>query len=156
MRLKNRSRRWSQTSFSMLSGTPRRLALALVLTTALLILATSALASFTFLLKWGTSGTGNGQFITPTGIATDSAGNVYASDVNNHRIQKFGSAGVFITKWGSNGGGDGQFLGPEGLAIDSSDNVYVADTGNNRIQKFTSTGGFITKWGTSGSGNGQF
>jgi hypothetical protein len=89
-------------------------------------------------------------------VAVDSAGDIYVSDTNNHRIQKFDSGGVFIMQWGSSGAGDGQFSLPQGLGIDLSDNVYVADTGNNRVQKFTSSGVFITKWGTAGSANGQF
>jgi sugar lactone lactonase YvrE len=38
----------------------------------------------------GIIGTGDGQFNYPTGIGTDSAGNVYVSDNANNRIQKFG------------------------------------------------------------------
>ncbi len=109
-----------------------------------------------FVTRWGSEGSGDGQFNYPEGIAIDSSGNVYVADTNNHRIQKFTSNGQFITKWGSSGSGDGQFNYPEGIAIDSSGNVYVADTGNDRIQKFTSNGQFITKWGSSGSGDGQF
>ena len=106
--------------------------------------------------KWGSYGSGDGQFNAPSGVAVDSSGNVYVADTDNHRIQKFNSSGGFITKWGSSGSGDGQFNYPYGVAVDSSGNVYVADTSNDRIQKFNSTGGFITKWGSYGSGDGQF
>ena len=106
--------------------------------------------------KWGTPGTGDGQFITPTAIAIDSSDNIYVVDAGNNRIQKFDGDGKFITKWGSTGTGDGQFDRPVGIAIDSSGNVFVAEEGNNRIQKFDSDGMFITKWGSTGSNNGQF
>jgi DNA-binding beta-propeller fold protein YncE len=109
-----------------------------------------------FQLKWGTAGSGNGQFLNACGVAVDSAGNVYVADQNNQRIQKFSSAGVFIAKWGTNGSGDGQLKGPMGVAVDSSDNVYVADTGNDRIQVFDTSGTFLRKWGATGSGDGQF
>jgi len=92
----------------------------------------------------GGSGSGAGKFLAPSGVAVDSAGDIYVSDTNNHRIQKFDSGGVHIVSWGSNGSGDGELNTPAGLAIDSADNVYVADTGNNRIQKFNSSGSFIT------------
>ena len=98
----------------------------------------------------------NGAMNRPGSITTDSAGNVYVADTDNHRIQKFDSSGTFITKWGSQGSGDGQFSNPQGIATDSAGNVYVADTDNHRIQKFDSSGTFITKWGTSGSGDGRF
>ena len=109
-----------------------------------------------FLTKWGSLGTGNGQFTAPQGIATDSSGNVYVADTGNNRIQKFDSSGTFVTAWGSLGIGNGQFSSPSGVATDSLGNVYVADAGNTRIQKFTSGGAFIAKWGSVGSGNGQF
>ncbi len=97
--------------------------------------------------KWGSQGSGNGQFSAPSGIAVDTARNVYVSDSGNHRIQKFSSSGEFILAWGSKGSGDGQFSYPGGIAVDTGGNVYVADTYNYRIQKFTSSGIFITKWG---------
>ena len=95
----------------------------------------SSVQTYHFVKKWGSSGTGDGQFERPQGIALDSSGNVYVGDSNN-QIQKFDSNGKFITKWGSEGTGDGQFQNPSGIAIGSLGNVYVADWGNNRIQVF--------------------
>ncbi len=109
-----------------------------------------------FSLKWGTSGTGNGQFQSLVGLAVDTAGNVYVTDDSLHRVQKFSSTGTYLTKWGSNGTGNGQFNRPQGVAVDTTGNVYVADTDNHRVQKFTSTGTYLTQWGTYGTGNGQF
>lgn len=114
-------------------------------------------SSGVFQLSWGTSGSGNGQFLNGAGgVAVDSAGNVYVTDLGNHRIEKFTAGGSFIMSWGGSGTGNGQFSGPEGIAVDLSDNVYVADTGNHRIQKFNTSGTFVTKWGTNGTGDGQF
>ena len=63
----------------------------------------------------------------PEGVAVDSSGNVYVTDYDNDRIQKFASDGKFITTWGSSGSGEGQFTKPQGIAVDSSGNVYVDD-----------------------------
>ena len=107
---------------------------------ALLFASTIAVAyaeTYVFVLKWGTAGSGDGQFYSPLGVAVDCSGNVYVTDASNHRIQKFTSNGDFVTKWGSGGSGDGQFNGPYGVAFGSSGNVYVGDTYNNRIQRFT-------------------
>jgi len=42
-----------------------------------------------FVSKWGTEGTGYGEFNIPTGVATASDGSVYVADSHNDRIQKF-------------------------------------------------------------------
>ena len=91
----------------------------------------------TFLTTWGSSGTGDGQFDFPFGVATDGSGNVYVADDGNHRIQKFDASGTFLTAWGSDGSGNGQFHFPQGVATDGSGNVYVSDTNNQRIQEFS-------------------
>ena len=43
----------------------------------------------TFLTAWGTPGSGDGQFSSPTGIAVDPAGNVYVGEYGNNHVQKF-------------------------------------------------------------------
>jgi DNA-binding beta-propeller fold protein YncE len=59
-----------------------------------------------FLLKWGESGSGDGQFECPTGVAVGSDGSVYVADTCNNRIQKFDPEGKFLAKWGTSGNGD--------------------------------------------------
>jgi hypothetical protein len=136
---------------------PRGIAL-LVAVVLLLAFAPSAFASIQFVTKWGSSGSGNGQFGSPHGIALNSSGEVYVADDGDHndRIQKFDSSGAFLAKFGSYGFDNGQFSSPWGLATDSSDNIYVADVDSQRIQKFSSSGAFLAKWGSQGSGAGQF
>lgn len=102
------------------------------------------------------SGTGNGQFNYPLYAAADSSGNVYVTDSNNNRIQKFDSTGGYVTQWGSSGTGDGQFIGLHGIGVDSSGNVYVTDYINSRIQKFDSNGGYVKQWGGLGYIDGKF
>ena len=109
-------------------------------------------ANGTYLTQWGSFGTADGMFDTPSGIAVDAAGNVYVVDTGNNRVQKFGAGGAYITTWGGFGTGDGQFKSPHGIEIDGSGNVWVADTTNQRIQEFDSGGGFLSKWGTGPSG----
>ncbi len=97
----------------------------------------------------GSSGSGDGQFSFPAGVAVDSHGNVYVADSGNNRIQKFDSNGTFLAKWDSSGS-------PVDVAVDSTGNVYVVDTLNNRVQKFDSNGTFDKEWGSPGTGIGQF
>jgi len=98
---------------------------------------------------WGDSGSADGQFYFPQGVAVDADGNVYVVDTANYRIQKFTSGGAYLTQWGTPGAGDGQFLYVNDIAVDASGNVYVADAQNGRIQKFTSDGVYLTQWATS-------
>ncbi len=115
-----------------------------------------------FVTKWGanlgdgTSGSGNGEFRYPSGVAVDSHENVYVADTDNRRVQKFTSSGTYLTQWGSEGVGNGQFDRPYKIAVDQDDNIYVADTYNNRIQVFDSEGAYLTQWGSYGTGVGQF
>jgi NHL repeat-containing protein/6-bladed beta-propeller protein len=102
-----------------------------------------------FITKWGTAGSGIGQFVDPFGIAIDSSNNVYVADQVNQRIQKFTHDGTFIRSWSVS-------VNPTGIAIDSQDNVYVTVQFSHYIAKFTSDGALIKTWGTQGTGNGQF
>jgi DNA-binding beta-propeller fold protein YncE len=86
--------------------------------------------------SWGSTGTAAGQLSHPDGFAIDKSGNIFVSDANNNRIQKFDASGVFVTMWGDPGPGQGEFDFPAGISVDSSGNVFVADIYNLRIQKF--------------------
>jgi hypothetical protein len=112
--------------------------------------------SVAFANKWGTEGTGGGQFYNPQDVALAPNGSVYVADTDNHRIQKFTSEGVFVSLWGTEGTSDGQFNGPWGIAVAPDGSVYVTDNNNHRIQKFTSGGRFVSKWGEFGTGDGRF
>ena len=109
----------------------------------------------TYLLQWGSQGTGSGQFNSPGGIAIDNNNNVYLLDSGNSRVEKFDRNGNYLTQWGSPGYGNGQFVSADGIAVDNSNNVYVVD-GSSRVEKFDGNGNYLTQWGGQGSGNGQF
>jgi len=79
-----------------------------------------------FSSKWGTAGSGNGQFNNPQSVAVDKDGLVYVADTGNNRIQRFNAVGSYQTKWGSAGSGNGQFSGPVGVSVDATGIVYVS------------------------------
>ena len=94
-------------------------------------------------------GTGSAaRFSGPTGVAVDSAGNVYVADENNSTIRKITPTAVVSTlaglaDYGGSTDGKGsvaRFVSPSGVAVDSANNVYVADSYNNNIRKITPTG----------------
>ena len=49
--------------------------------------------------KWGGNGAGPGKFSAARGLAVDKAGNVYAADADNHRVQMFSPTGAFRKQW---------------------------------------------------------
>ena len=110
----------------------------------------------TFIMGFGSAGSGSGKLDDPHGIAVDSSGFIYVVDTGNNRVQKFDSEGNFLIRWGSDGTEEGQFSHPHDVAVDSSGNVYVGDYWNSNVQKFDSDGNFITVWGSNGTEDGQF
>jgi len=107
-----------------------------------------------FLNTWGVSGTDNGEFKKPTGIATYE-NNVYVVDSEQSRIQVFDSTGKFLQSWGKFGSDQGEFFYPQGISISNDGVVYVADTKNHRIQQFTTDGEFLSSFGIFGPGDGK-
>jgi tripartite motif-containing protein 71 len=99
----------------------------------------------TVIAKWGSFGTGDGQFTIPNSIAVDSNGYVYIADTN--RIEKFTLDGTYVTQW--------QNIWPTNIATDSSGNVYVAVSGD-CIKKYSSSGALLLQIGSPGSGESQF
>ena len=88
-----------------------------------------------FLGKWGTAGTADGEFDHPTGITSDTLGNVSVVDYGNNRVQVFAPPDLHrqVRHLGS---GDGQFSSPWGIAEGSLDTLFVSDSGNSRIERF--------------------
>jgi len=83
---------------------------------------------------FGSYRTGLGQFKSPVGVTFANNGDVYVSDTNNHRVQRFVSGGGVLA-WGTYGSGDGQFKYPKGVIFSTAGYIYITDT-NNRVQKF--------------------
>jgi uncharacterized protein (TIGR03437 family) len=78
----------------------------------------------------------NGMLDAPTGVAVDSANNVYMTDSINNLVRKV-SGGNFSTIIGI--GSTGQSLNhPNGLVVDSKGAVYVSDT-SHRVLKYANS-----------------
>lgn len=124
----------------------------------------------------GTSGTGGGNMIHPTGVAVSPVDqSVFVVDQGNKRIDKFDSSGAFVATWGKDvdqlggtgaevcpaadsckagvgGGKGGEFESPVDVAVDGSGNIYVTDAGNQSVQRFDSGELFYDAWGKNVGG----
>jgi len=96
----------------------------------------------------------------PSGIASDSNGNIFIGDYFNNRVRKVNIAGIISTVAGTGStgySGDGgaateaELYYPTGVAFDPAGNLYIADYYNNRVRKVT-TGGIISTFAGTGVG----
>ncbi len=78
-------------------------------------------ADGTFVMSWGGTGSGPGEFNVPHTIALDSRGRLFVGDRANNRIQIFDQEGTLLDIWY-------QFGRPSGIAIGADDRIYVADS----------------------------
>jgi streptogramin lyase len=91
------------------------------------------------------------RFWSTTGVAVDTAGNVFVADYYNSTIRRITTNDVVSTiagLAGSTGSSDGtnsdaRFYDPLDVTVDSQGNVYVTDIFNNTIRKITPMG---TNW----------
>jgi DNA-binding beta-propeller fold protein YncE len=110
-----------------------------------------------FIKQWGSTGSENGQFRGVKSLAIDAAGNVYAADLGNKRIQVFDSEGTFKTAFANIGT-------PQTMCITNgaTQYLYIAHSGDpdgmedGYIQKVGLDGKVIGKFGSAGRLPKQF
>jgi hypothetical protein len=93
-------------------------------------------------------------FWNPQHMALDRAGNLYLSEVFNHRVRRVDAVTGIITTVVGTGkegfAGDGgpatqaQIAGPQAVAFDATGNLYVADGRNRRVRKVDTNGTITT------------
>lgn len=100
------------------------------------------------------------QLFFPSGVAVDSAGNLYIADTRNNVIRKVSASNQNISTVAGDGYGATNFTGgytgdggpatsaelyhPDAVAVDGSGNLYIADTYNQVIREAAAGSGVIS------------
>ena len=109
----------------------------------------------------GDGGPATDASFSATGLAVDTAGNLFIADAGNNRIRKVSTDGIVTTVAGngrpgfSGDGGpaiDAALTYPSGVSVDAGENLYIADTANHRIRKLTPEGIITTVAGSGAVG----
>ncbi len=110
-----------------------------------------------FVLAWGKKGDKAGEFYSPIGIAINKQDEVYVTDLNNARVQKFTADGKYL------GGFDLPWDSPKrksslvgGIAVDDKGHIYLSFMGQDKVGVYTQAGKLVREWGNRGQGGGEF
>src|SRR3954468_22886969 len=104
-----------------------------------------------FVKSWGQTGSGQGQFNSIRGLASDAAGNLYVADAGNNRIQIFDTEGVFKTQVTNIGT-------PQAICVSGGATQYLYSSNSNdpesmdhgEIYKIRLNGQVVGKFGKAG------
>jgi tripartite motif-containing protein 71 len=111
-----------------------------------------------FLLSWGKKGDKPGEFSSPIGIVINGKDEIFVSDLNNARVQKFSTQGKHL------GGAlhlpadtpkrKSTMIG--GLAVDDKGLLYLSFMIQHKVAVYTEAGKLVREWGKNGKGDGEF
>jgi DNA-binding beta-propeller fold protein YncE len=110
-----------------------------------------------FLLAWGQKGDKPGEFYSPIGIATRANDEVFVTDVNNARVQKFSTEGKYL------GGFDLPRDEPKrksrqsgGIAVGAAGLIYLSFMQQHKVAVYTDGSKLVREWGKKGTADGEF
>lgn len=109
------------------------------------------------LLTWGQKGDKPSEFYSPISIAINKKDEIFVTDVNNARVQKFSTEGQYL------GGFDLPRDDPKrkscqagGIGIDDAGLIYLSFMSQHKVAVYTEDGKLVREWGKKGKGEGEF
>jgi streptogramin lyase len=113
-------------------------------------------------IYFATVGTGEGQgdyeFVLPTDVVVDSAGNLYVADYNNLRVQQFDPAWAYVRTYGTTGVPyltDAYHYNIPLVSTDAEDNILITEEWGHRLVKLDPDGNFLWSFGVPGVAGGD-
>ena len=87
--------------------------------------------------------------VAPAGIAVTDGGEIWLSDMANHRVVLLNDRGELqgVIGEGTASSGESGLNTPGGLALDGLGNLYIADTGNGVVKQYSPLGVFLGAFG---------
>lgn len=104
---------------------------------------------YQFYFEFGSQGTQDGEFLFPEHLAADKDGNIYVSDPNTARVQKFSSDGKFVSVFH-------QTESPRGLIFLNDGGYILARSSDNMISRYNTDKSLVHEFGGFGVENGKF
>jgi DNA-binding beta-propeller fold protein YncE len=108
------------------------------------------------LLRFGSEGTGPGEFLLTTDVVVDASGNFYVSEYGgNDRVSRFAPDLTYLGSFGGLDAGEASLRRPQSMQIDDQGNLWVVDACNHRVCRFSPDGKLLSVIGSAGKGPGQ-
>jgi DNA-binding beta-propeller fold protein YncE len=108
------------------------------------------------LARFGSNGTGDGQFLLTTVAVADQKGRIYVAEYgDNDRINVFSPDLKYLYSFGQENMGETPLIRPQSIAVDGDGTLWVADACRHRVCHFSPEGKLIGTFGSFGRGPGQ-
>src|SRR5262245_40090998 len=110
-----------------------------------------------WLLSWGKKGDQPGEFYSPIGIAINKQDEIFVTDLNNARVQRFTATGKHL------GGFELPRDDPKrrscqagGILLDDDGHIYLSFMQQHKVAVYARDGKLIREWGKKGTSDGEF
>jgi DNA-binding beta-propeller fold protein YncE len=90
---------------------------------------------------------GGASFRKVSGLAVDTDGNLFVTDIPAHQVLKFDANGRLRQMWRKKDKHSTEFESPDAVAVGPDGFVYIVDGHNACIERFTRDGQLVSVWG---------